>query len=56
MEHPNRALMMLKSPWTGTTVFTEKGHYPQVMIDDYSEEAVLPRALNAPKEPTEEER
>ena len=53
---PNRATMTLKSPWTGTTVFTVKGHYPQVMIDDYSEEAVLPRALNVPKEPTEEER
>ena len=48
--------MALKSPWTGTTVFTEKGSFPQIMIDDYSEEAILPRALTVPKEPTEEER
>ena len=46
--------MALKSLWTGTTVFTEKGRYPHVMIDDYSEEAALPNALNVPKEPAEE--
>ena len=53
---PNRATMALKSPWTGTTVFTEKGHFPQVMLEDYSEEAGLPKALIVPEEPTEEDR
>ena len=42
--------------WSGTTVFTEKGHYPQVLVDDYTEEAMVPKTLAVPKEPTEEER
>ena len=53
---PAQAEKTLKRLWTGTTVFTEKGHYPQVMIDDYTEEALVPKTLIVPQEPTEEER
>ena len=53
---PAHAERTLKRLWSGTTVFTEKGHYPQVMIDDYTEEAHVPKTLVVPKEPTDEER
>ena len=42
--------------WTGTTVFTEKGHYPQVLMDDTTDQALAPRLLSAPQEPTDQER
>ena len=53
---PSRTDLTTKCTWTGVTVFTEKGHYPQLLIDDYSEEALVPKTLITPKEPTQEER
>ena len=53
---PTRTDLTTKSIWTGVTVFNEKGHYPQLLIDDYSEEALVPKTLQTPKEPTQEER
>ena len=53
---PSRTDLTTKCTWTGVTVFNEKGHYPQLLLDDYSEEALVPKTLQTPKEPTQEER
>ena len=42
--------------WTGTTVFNEKTHYPQILFDDITDQARPPRQLPTPHEPTEQER
>jgi len=51
-EHP----FGIKPSWTGTTVFHEKAHYPQLLLDDVVDEAVMPRMSATPQEPTQEER
>ena len=53
---PQQTNKTLKRTWTGTTVFTEKAHYPQLLLDDYVDEALLPNTLNTPNEPTPQQR
>ena len=53
---PKRSELTTKTTWTGVTVFNEKGHYPQLVLDDYGEDAHRPKILMVPKEPTQEER
>ena len=53
---PTRAELTMKATWTGVTVFKEKGHYPQLVLDDYADAAQVPKTLTVPKEPTQEER
>ena len=53
---PTRTDLTTKCTWTGVTVFNEKGYYPQLLLDDYAEEALVPKTLNTPKESTQEER
>ena len=43
-------------PWTGRTIFDEKGSYPQTYEHDVTDEARAPKAYTTPKEPTKEER
>ena len=42
--------------WTGTTTFMLKPVFPQVIVDDVTEEANAARGLRTPQEPTEAER
>ena len=53
---PRRSELTMKATWTGVTVFNEKGHYPQLVLDDYADAAQVPKTLMVPKEPTQEER
>ncbi len=54
--NPNRSETTLKYSWTGTTVFTEKTHYPQLLLDDCADEAAHPKGLPTPNEPTPQEK
>ena len=40
--------------WAGTTTFNELTVYPQVLIDDVTDQARLPRAASTPNEPTKQ--
>ena len=42
--------------WKGTTVFEENALFPQLIMNDYVEEAHNARPMTTPKEPTKEER
>ena len=42
--------------WTGTTVFQERSVFPQVMLDDMTDSALVPKQASKPHEPTKEER
>ena len=53
---PKRADLTMKTTWTGVTVFNEKGHYPQLVLDDYADAAHVPKTLQVPQEPSLEER
>ena len=39
---PTNTNKSMKNTWTGTTVFIEKAHYPQLLLDDFTEEAIPP--------------
>ena len=49
---PRETTKSLSQSWTGQTISTERAHYPQIVVDDYADEALAPKIMSMPAEPS----